>query len=77
MRCFFCCERNLYLSNNPATANLESTAESEERERKWWKRLSAEFYINYGLKFCSYGYLPTIVDHDGGNECIPTYFYNR
>lgn len=72
------CERNLYLTNEERTCNLNSTHASEERESRWYKRLNHDFQ-KYGLKLCYFGYHPTIVYVDNehpGREAISLYFYD-
>lgn len=71
-------ERNLYLANDERTQALKSTQKSEDREEKWYKRLSGEFEKNYGLtlKYCSYR--PSIgveMSGKGFSEKIYRYFY--
>lgn len=68
-------ERLLYLQNNEKTCNSNYTASLELKAEKWYKRLQASFKA-YSLMLVWYGYLPTITDHEGGNEVIYTYFYN-
>ena len=73
------CERNLYLANDERTANLKSTKESEDREYKWYKRLSKEFEDFAGLTLTYCGYVPsigTLNEHGGFSEKISRYFYN-
>lgn len=67
-------ERNLYLANNERTCNRRSTAESEERESKWHKRLDRVFRETYGLHLQYFGYFPSIVDGNNYHK-ISTYFY--
>lgn len=67
--------RLLYLENEERTCNLASTKYLDERADKMRKRLDADFR-KYGLMLIFYGYLPTITDHEGGNDVIYTYFYN-
>lgn len=71
-------ERNLLLNEDERTCNLKSTKCSEEKEDRWYKRLSKEFEDNYGLtlEYCSY--LPSIgIKKPGGGfkEVIYRYFY--
>lgn len=73
-------ERNLYLANEERTCNKPSTKASEEREDKWYKRLSAEFTAFCGLRLFYSGYAPSIgtVDPKNGgcSEKINRWFYN-
>lgn len=68
-------ERLLYLANSERTCNSGYTASLELKAEKWRERLQIAFKP-YGLILVWYGYLPTITDHEGGNEVIYTYFYN-
>lgn len=72
-------ERNLYLSNNEHTANLKRTADSEERECEWHRRLDQEFNRLYGLRLVYCGYMPSIgvICTPGGGfaEKIERHFY--
>lgn len=74
------CERNLYLAYDDRTANLKSTKASEEREYKWYKRLSKDFEDFSGLTLTYCGYMPSIgiiyKDTGGFSEKISRYFYN-
>lgn len=67
-------ERNLYLSNEERTCNLKSTQRSEEREDKWYRRLTKEFKDFCGMRLTYYGYFPSIVDTNG--SIFSTHFYN-
>ena len=67
--------RLLYLENDERTANRASTKALDERADKMRKRLDTDFQ-KYGLMLVFYGFLPTITDHQGGNDVIYTYFYN-
>ena len=72
-------EKNLCLSNDETTANLKSTADSEEREQKWFERLNKVFQLKYGLCLCYCGYMPSIGvknEHGGFTEKIERYFYD-
>ena len=72
------CEKNLYLANDARTANRKSTAESEEREERWYKRLSKEFEEFAGLRLYYSGYAPsigTVNEHGGCTEEISRIFY--
>lgn len=53
-------ERNLYLANNERTCNSRYTKESEEKESRWCKRLSAQFKKFAGLELFYGGYMPSI-----------------
>ena len=53
-------ERNLYLANDERWCNRKSTKESEERESRWCKRLSAQFKDFAGLELFYAGYCPSI-----------------
>ena len=53
-------ERNLYLTNNERTCNCRYTKESEEKESRWYKRLSAQFKEFAGLELFYGGYMPSI-----------------
>ncbi len=68
-------ETLLYLQNDERTCNSGYTAKLELKAEKWRERLQAAF-TPYGLMLVWYGYLPTITNHEGGNEVIYTYFYN-
>lgn len=71
-------ERNLYLANDERTHALKSTQKSEEREERWYKRLSGEFEKNYGLTLTYCGYMPSIgveTPGKGFSEKIYRYFY--
>lgn len=73
------CETNLYLSNNERTANTRRTAESEDREAKWFTRLNKEFNERYDLQLFYSGFCPSIghdYKHGGCVEIINRYFYN-
>lgn len=72
-------ERNLYLANDERTVNLSSTKASEDREHRWYKRLSAEFMAFAGLELAYCGYMPSIglqLSTGGFSERITRYFYN-
>lgn len=69
------CESNLYRANNERTCNSRYTAQQEEKESRWYKRLSAEFTTFCGFRLRYYSYFPTIInsdDHNTGLAC----FYN-
>lgn len=72
-------ERNLYLANDERTVNSSSTKASEDREYRWYKRLSEEFTSFAGLELYYAGYMPSIgVIHRPGGGCsekITRYFY--
>lgn len=68
-------ERLLYLENDEKTCNSRYAASLETKAEKWRERLQVAFK-SYGLTLVWYGYLPTITDHEGGNEVIYTYFYD-
>ena len=72
-------ERNLYLANDERTVNRSSTKASEDREYRWYKRLSAEFMAFAGLELAYCGYMPSIglqLSTGGFSERITRYFYN-
>lgn len=64
-------ERNMYLSNDERTANLKSTARSEDREYRWMRRLEKTFKETYGLKLVFPGLYPTFEHRE-----IELYFYD-
>lgn len=63
-------ERNVYLSNTERTANLRSTAESEDREYRWSRRLAKTFRDTYGLDLMWPGIYPVFRNHE-----ISFYYY--
>ena len=72
-------ERNLYLANEERTCNLRSTAQSEEREMAWHKRLDKIFADTYGLHLVYCGYMPSIGtrdEHGAFYEKVTRYFYD-
>jgi hypothetical protein len=68
-------ESNLYRSNNEWTCNSRYTAEQEDRELRWYKRLSEEFTDFCGAKLRYYSYFPTIIGNDDRNLGLAC-FYN-
>ena len=74
------CETNLYLANNERTCNTKRTAQSEEREQKWFDRLNKQFIDLYGVKMFYFSYRPSIMHFDEKNrptsEAVYRYFYN-
>lgn len=71
-------ERNLYLANDERTCNRKSTEQSEERELRWYKRLSDEFKAFSGLELVSFSYLPSICEVVDGAPYrrISAFFYD-
>ena len=71
------CETNLYLANNAHTCDTAWTAESEERESRWYHRLAKQFeeFSGYTLHYC--GYYPSIChEHNGAvADVIYPHFY--
>ena len=69
------CERNLYLANDERTCNRRSTARSEEREEKWWKRLDKQFRDTFGLMLEYHGCYLSICEYNHEVAIWP-HFYN-
>lgn len=70
------CEYNLLLSNDARTADLKSTARSEEREARWAARLNKRLNDIYGLRLLWFGYLPTICEPDSTATAVQRFFYD-
>ena len=72
-------ETNLYLANDSERYNTKLLKESEEKEGKWYDRLSKEFEEFAGLRLFYAGYCPSIgtVNPVTGacSEKITRYFY--
>lgn len=68
-------ERVFYRENCESTCNSRYTAELEEKEERWIKRLN-EYLRPYGLKVIYFGIFPTICKPDNeksGNCGTPVY----
>lgn len=69
--------RNLILVNDSYHCNKFYTKQSEERESRWFKRLSADFEKEFGLILNYAGAYPDIYEQGGTHQTFLTYFYNE
>lgn len=72
------CESNLYRANDERLCNRPYTKEQEEKEERWYKRLSKQFEEYAGLTLVYCGYMPSIgvrSEHGGFSERITRWFY--
>lgn len=65
----------LEAENDEKRYNLSYVKNERKKADRYTKRLANDLN-RYGLFIEYYGYLPSIIDHKGGNSVIDTYFYN-
>ena len=70
------CERVLYLSNDERTCNSRYLSELEDKEDKWYHRLSKQFAEFCGCRLRYFSYFPSIID-EYDSLAISLYFYSE
>lgn len=67
-------ERLLYLESNERTYNSRFMKELEEKQKKWYKRLNAQFN-EYSAELIYFGYFPTICAKGTTQKLYLAHFY--
>lgn len=67
-------ERLLYLESNERTYNSRFVKELEEKQKKWYKRLNAQFN-EYSAELIYFGYFPTICAKGTTQKLYLAHFY--
>lgn len=67
-------ERLLYLERNERTYNSRFVKELEEKQKKWYKRLNAQFN-EYSAELICFGYFPTICTKGTTQKLYLAHFY--